>query len=164
MIVCWRTVRVPSDRREGFLSWIGENRRVREENGILFELVLEPSARRNPAKTLQPAQPQPTDDGDLIVITSWRSHDAFDAWIATPDRDRLTDSEVHRSVEYGPITRYSVMGGYLNLGGLSAVAATPKGSHEVGHTGECQRRSDRLPLAHQAIHRPRRGVPLRASG
>ena len=56
----------------------------------------------------------------------WPSHDVFDAWIATPDRDRLTDSDVHASVQYGPITRYDVVGGYLNRDGIAAVAAAPK--------------------------------------
>ena len=50
-----------------------------------------------------------------MVITAWPSHEVFDAWIATPDRDRLTASDTHRSVDYHPITRYDVAGGYLNL-------------------------------------------------
>jgi hypothetical protein len=54
------------------------------------------------------------------------SHEAFDAWIDTPDRDRLTASDLHGSVRYGPITRYDVAGGYLNLDGLSAVADSVK--------------------------------------
>jgi hypothetical protein len=43
----------------------------------------------------------------------------FDAWIATPDRDRLTASATHQAVGYHPITRYEVAGGYLNVDGLS---------------------------------------------
>jgi hypothetical protein len=43
----------------------------------------------------------------------------FDAWIATPDRDRLTASDTHQSVDYHPITRYEVVGGYLNLDALT---------------------------------------------
>jgi hypothetical protein len=39
-------------------------------------------------------------------------HEVFDAWIATPERDALTASDVHRSVEYRPITRYDAVGGY----------------------------------------------------
>ena len=105
MIVCWRTVAVPGDQRERFLSWIEENRTLREAHGICAELVLEPS----------------TTDGETIVVTIWPSHEVFDAWIATPERDRLTDSNVHKSVEYRPITRYDVVGGYLNLDGLAAV-------------------------------------------
>jgi hypothetical protein len=50
------------------------------------------------------------------------SHDAFDAWIQTPDRDRLTASEVQASVEYGPITRRAIVGGYVRVDGLAAVA------------------------------------------
>ena len=42
----------------------------------------------------------------------WPSHEVFDAWIATPDRDALTASEVHQAVDYRPITRYDVAGGY----------------------------------------------------
>jgi hypothetical protein len=122
MIVCWRTVRVPKEERARFLAWIEENRALREEHGILTELVLDRSSRQNPAKTLQPPEPPPGSGEDLIVITAWASHDAFDAWIDTPDRDRLTASDEHSSVEYGPITRYDVTGGYLNLDGLMAVA------------------------------------------
>ena len=51
MIVCWRTVDVPDDERAGFLAWIDENRKLRQEHGILFELVLGRSSRQNPAKT-----------------------------------------------------------------------------------------------------------------
>jgi len=126
MIVCWRTVHVPKVERDRFMAWIEENRRLREEHGILFELVLGRSARQNPAKTLQPSDPESGEEGDLVVVTAWASHDAFDSWIETPDRDRLTDSDVHRSVEYCPITRYDVVGGYLNLDGISAVAEFPK--------------------------------------
>ena len=36
----------------------------------------------------------------------------FDAWIATPERDALTDSYVHRAVDHRPITRHDVIGGY----------------------------------------------------
>ena len=126
MIVCWRHVQVPESERERFTAWIEVNRDVREEHGILFEFVLDRSSRQNPAKTLQPPDPEPGDEGDLMVVTAWSSHAAFDAWIETPDRDRLTDSDVHHSVEYGPITRYDVVGGYLNLDGLATVAESLK--------------------------------------
>jgi hypothetical protein len=49
----------------------------------------------------------------LIVITAWPSHDTFDAWIDTPDRDRLTASPTHEAVEFRSLTRYDVVGGYL---------------------------------------------------
>jgi hypothetical protein len=55
------------------------------------------------------------------VITAWASHQAFDAWIETPERDRLTASDVHGLVEYGPITRYDVADGYVSVGGLASV-------------------------------------------
>ena len=126
MIVCWRTVQVPNVERQRFAAWVEENRALREEYGILFELILERSKRQNPAKTLQPSDPESAEEGELVVITAWASHDAFDAWIDTPDRDRLTESDVHRSVSYRPITRYDVAGGYLNLDGLTAVAESPK--------------------------------------
>ena len=127
MIVCWRTVSVPDDERTRFLDWIEENRALRQEHGILFELVMARSTRQNPAQTLQPPTSEPGTTGDdMIVVTAWASHDAFDAWIDTPDRDRLTVSDVHGAVEYGPITRYDVAGGYLNLDGLSAVAKPVK--------------------------------------
>jgi heme-degrading monooxygenase HmoA len=103
MIVCLRTVDVPDAEREGFLAWIDENRPVREAHGILAELVLEPTGG----------------EGETVVITAWPSHEVFDAWIATPDRDRLTASDTHRSVDYHPITRYEVAGGYLDLDALA---------------------------------------------
>ncbi|HMC69743.1 MAG TPA: hypothetical protein VKJ07_11365, partial [Mycobacteriales bacterium] len=52
------------------------------------------------------------DEGETVVVTVWPSHEVFDAWIATPERDALTASDVHQSVEYRPITRYDVVGGY----------------------------------------------------
>jgi hypothetical protein len=103
MIVCLRTVAVPADRRDDYLAWIGEGRAVREDHGILAELVLE----------------QTSAEGETVVITIGPSHEVFDAWIATPERDELTATEVHQAVEYRPITRYDVAGGYLNLPGLA---------------------------------------------
>jgi hypothetical protein len=38
----------------------------------------------------------------------------------TPERDALTDSDVHRAVDYHPITRYEIAGGYLDLAALAA--------------------------------------------
>jgi heme-degrading monooxygenase HmoA len=102
MILCVRTVGVPAEQRERYLAWIAEGRAVREQHGILAELVLEPSEGQ----------------GDTGVITAWPSHEVFDAWIATPERDRLTASDVHQAVDYRPITRYDVAGGYLNIEGL----------------------------------------------
>ncbi len=105
MIVCLRTVEVPAPERRRYLDWIAEGRRVRQDQGILAELVLEPASG----------------EGGTVVITIWPSHEVFDAWIATPDRDRLTASAVHAAVDYRPITRYDVVGGYLNAPGLAEV-------------------------------------------
>jgi heme-degrading monooxygenase HmoA len=105
VIVCLRTVIVPAAERGRYLEWIADARSVREDHGILAELVLEPV----------------TGGGETVVITIWPSHEVFDAWIATPDRDRLTASDVHAAVDYRPITRYDVAGGYLNLAGLAEV-------------------------------------------
>jgi hypothetical protein len=80
----------------------------------------------NPAKTLQAEDPEPRTERQSIVVTAWASHGAFDARIDTPDRDRLTASDAHDSVAYGPITRHDVIGGYLNLDGLLAVADSVK--------------------------------------
>jgi heme-degrading monooxygenase HmoA len=109
MIACLRTVGVPPEVRERYLAWISEGRAVREAHGILAELVLEPTGG----------------DGETIVLTIWPSHEVFDAWIATPDRDRLIASDVHQAVSYQPITRYDIVGGYLNQPGLAAAAASP---------------------------------------
>jgi heme-degrading monooxygenase HmoA len=102
MIVCLRTVDVPEPVRDRYLTWIAEGRAIRESHGILAELVLEPS----------------TADGPTVVVTIWPSHELFDAWIATPERDALTASAVHQAVDYDPITRYEIAGGYLNQPGL----------------------------------------------
>ena len=103
MIVCLRTVVVPPEWRERYTAWIADGRAIRQEHGILAELVCEPADAA----------------GETVVITVWPSHEVFDAWIATPHRDALTASEVHRAVSYRPITRYEVAGGYLNIEGIS---------------------------------------------
>ena len=115
MIACLRTVGIPPDMRERYLTWIAEGRAIREAHGILAELVLEPSSG----------------DGETVVLTIWPSHEMFDAWIATPERDRLTASDVHRAVSYQPITRYDVAGGYLNQPGLAVTATSPATQEET---------------------------------
>jgi hypothetical protein len=117
---------LPDEVRQPFLAWIEENRQLRERHGILFELVLERSVQQNPPKAMPPAALGADSEEQTLVITAWPSHEMFDAWIETPDRDRLTDSEVHRSVEFGPITRYDIARGYLNLEGLKAVVQSWK--------------------------------------
>jgi len=112
MIVCWRTVHVSHDQRDAFLAWIDDNATVRREHGILFEYVLATSPRQNPANTLQRSITPIVDDEELTVVTAWPDHDTFDAWIDTPDRDRLTASAVHAVIEYRPITRFDAIGGY----------------------------------------------------
>jgi heme-degrading monooxygenase HmoA len=114
VIVCLRTVVVPAEWRQRFLAWIDAGRAIREAHGILAELVLEPSGP----------------DGDTVVITAWPSPEIFDAWIATPERDALTASEVHQAVEYRPIVRYEVTGGYLNLPGITIHDPNPPSTQE----------------------------------
>jgi len=96
VIVCLRTVAIPIDQRARYLQWIADGRAVREAHGLLAEWILEPS----------------DGDGDTLVVTVWPSHEVFDAWIATPERDALTASDAHQAVEYRPITRYDAVGGY----------------------------------------------------
>ena len=110
MIVCLRTVAIPDEVRDRYLAWIDEGRTLRQAHGILAELVCEPSSG----------------EGETVVVTVWPDHATFDAWIATPERSALTASDVHQAVDYRPITRYEVAGGYLNLPGL----------HEAGPTLE----------------------------
>lgn len=98
MIVCLRTVGVPPEWRARFLAWIANGRSIREAHGIVAEWVLEPS----------------TGAGEAVVVTVWPSHEIFDAWIATPERDALTASDVHQAVDYRPLTRYDFAGGYLD--------------------------------------------------
>jgi len=110
VIVCLRNVAVPPEWRERYLAWIDAGRAIRQQHGILAELVCEPAGPY----------------GDTVVITIWPSHEVFDAWIATPHRDALTNSDVHRAVSYQPITRYEVTGGYLILPGLTAHDPSPQ--------------------------------------
>jgi len=110
VIVCLRTVVVPSEWHDRYLAWIADGRAIRQQHGIMAELVCEP------------AEP----GGETVVITVWPSHQVFDAWIATPHRDALTASEVHQAVSYRPITRYEVAGGYLNLPSLTACDPSPQ--------------------------------------
>jgi heme-degrading monooxygenase HmoA len=109
VIVCLRTVAVPAEWRERYLAWIEDGRAVRQQHGLLAELVCQPS----------------NNVGETVVITIWPSHEVFDAWIATPERDALTASEVHQAVHYAPITRYDVPRGYLNLPGLAVHDLNP---------------------------------------
>jgi heme-degrading monooxygenase HmoA len=122
MIVCIRTVSVPSAWRRRYLAWIEAGRAIREQHGILGELVL-----RNSGDHLQSRS-----DIEFVVITMWPSHEVFDAWIATPYRDALTASEVHQAVSYRPITRYDVAGGYVCLPGLARLMGEQSASEEVG--------------------------------
>jgi heme-degrading monooxygenase HmoA len=106
VIVCLRTVVVPPIERVRYLEWIADGRAVRQTHGILAEWVLEPA----------------DGDGDTVVVTVWPSHEVFDAWIATPERDALTASDVHQAVSYRPIVRYDLAGGYTNLSSWTALA------------------------------------------
>jgi heme-degrading monooxygenase HmoA len=114
VIVCLRTVVVPAEWRQRFLNWIDAGRAIRQAHGILAELALEPSGA----------------EGDTVVITVWPSHEIFDAWIATPERDALTASDVHQAVQYRPIVRYEVAGGYLNLPGITIHDPNPPTTQE----------------------------------
>lgn len=105
-------MRVPDNQRQQFLVWIGDNAELRRQHGILAELVLARSPRQNPAKTRQPDDTD-ADAEEYVVLTAWPDHETFDAWIDTPDRDRLTASPTHEAVEFRPLTRYDVIGGYL---------------------------------------------------
>jgi heme-degrading monooxygenase HmoA len=108
MIVCVRTIGIPESVRDRYLRWIADGRSVREAHGLLAEWVLDPSGG----------------EGETVVITVWPSHQVFDAWIATPERDELTASDVHRLVDYRPIIRYDLVGGYTNLAALTELATT----------------------------------------
>jgi quinol monooxygenase YgiN len=105
-----RTVVVPPEWHDRYLAWIADGRAIRQQHGILAELVCEPA----------------TLGGETVVITIWPSHEVFDARIATPHRDALTASKVHQAVSYRPITRYEVTGGYLNLLSLAVHDPSPQ--------------------------------------
>lgn len=96
MIVCLRHVGVPPSQRARYLDWISVNREMREEHGIVFEWILEPA------------------DDETVVANGWPSAEVFEAWIRTPERERLTLSDVHQAVAYRPLTRYLLLGGYTS--------------------------------------------------
>ena len=48
MIVCLRTVRVPTDERARYLEWIEAGREVREAHGLLAEWVLDQAVDYQP--------------------------------------------------------------------------------------------------------------------
>ena len=95
MIVCLRTVAVPSSERERYLAWIAGGETCARSTESWRSGCLEPSSGER----------------DTVVVTVWPSHEVFDAWIATPERDALTASEVHQAVRYRPVTRHDVVGG-----------------------------------------------------
>jgi hypothetical protein len=97
VIACLRTGQVPNDQRAGYLERIRRTRR-REAHAIVAELVHEPTSA----------------DNETVVLTLWPSHQVFDAQSATPERDALTASDVHQSIDYRPTTRDEIAGGYLN--------------------------------------------------
>src|SRR6266545_4153725 len=174
MIVCWRTVRIPRAERERFGAWVQANRTVRQQHGILFELVLDRSARQNPAKAPQ-LLPPPDHHGndtdgvlEAVVVTAWASHDAFDAWINTPDRDRLTASRSTRPSPSGrsPATTPPAATSTATACVPSPAPSTPsptsvRSSHELGHPCASQDRPDRLPVADAPVHRPPSRDPVR---
>ena len=101
---------MPAEWRDRFLRWIADGREIREAHGIVAEWVLEPSDAT----------------GQTVVVTVWPSHEVFDAWIATPERDALTASDVHQAIEYQPITRYDLAGGYLNPSAIESFIEQPR--------------------------------------
>ena len=96
MIVCLRTVAVPADVRDRYLHWIDDGRAVREAHGILAEWVLEPVQRRRRHRG----------DHGVAVARGVRRLDRH-ARARRAHRVRRAPA-----VEYRPITRYDVVGGY----------------------------------------------------
>ena len=75
------------------------------------------------------------------VVVPPEVRDRYLAWIATPEREALTVSDVHRAVDYRPITRYDAVGGdtpagppleVLPCSGSPATAPRPTGSRAHG--------------------------------
>jgi hypothetical protein len=96
VIVGLRRVAVSTPPRAGHLDWIAEGRARREGHGIRAEWVLQPALG----------------EGATMVLTVWPSYEVLDTWIAAPECDALTASDVHNAVEYRLITRYDSIGGY----------------------------------------------------
>ena len=103
MIVCLRTVGVPPGR-DRYLAWINE---------------AEPSAKPTASS------PSSCSNPPAATATPWWSLSGPPTRCSTPGSPRpsagaLTASDVHRAVDYGPITRFEVSGGYLDLAALAA--------------------------------------------
>jgi len=115
MIVCLREVVIPNFVKSKYLKWILDGKCVRQRHGLLAEWVIEPSDL----------------SGDAMVITVWPSHEIFDLWIDTPDRDALTKSEVHQSVSYRPLRRYDLIDGYTNVEAFASLFGGPVVLQEI---------------------------------
>lgn len=116
--VASRYRRASSRSRHDCLS--SHRRRPRRPPGPLPRLDRRRSRRSRSPRHLAELVCEPaTAEGDTLVITIWPDHATFDAWIATPERDALTASDVHQAVDCHPITHYDVAGGYLNLVALA---------------------------------------------
>ncbi len=95
-LVCVRTVAVLPENSEAFSAWIESNRELRQRYGILMERVL-----------------RPTDgQGDWLIITMWKSEEAFEKWLVAPEKPAVDGSPGHGLVKFGKIKRYDTVSGY----------------------------------------------------
>lgn len=95
-LVCVRTVQIPRANEAAFYAWIQANRALRERYGILMERVL-----------------RPTDgQGDWLIITMWKSAEAFEKWLVAPEKPTVDASAGHALVSFGKIKRYETTAGY----------------------------------------------------
>ena len=95
-LVCVRTVQIPPESEAAFFAWIRSNRELRERYGILMERIL-----------------QPTDgQGDWLILTMWESEEAFEKWLAAPEKPAVDASPGHALVKFGKIKRYDTASGY----------------------------------------------------
>jgi heme-degrading monooxygenase HmoA len=100
-LVCVRTVQIPPENEEAFFAWIQSNRVLRQRYGILMERIL------------RPADGQPTaGQGDWLIITLWESEEAFEKWLAAPEKPAVDASPGHALVKFGKIVRYDTVAGY----------------------------------------------------
>ncbi len=95
-IVCIRTIEVAPEDEEAFYKWIEENRPLRQRMGCLMERVLKPSDGYGPT----------------LMLTMWKNHEVFDAWIKTPEHAAVSSSPGHALCRWQPIKRYDIAAGY----------------------------------------------------
>ncbi len=128
MIVCLRTVVVPSEERASYLEWIADGRAVREAHGILAEWVLEPT----------------DGDGETVVVTIWpqpRGVRRLDRHARTRRAHRVRRPPRGRVPAHHPLRRRRWL---PQPAGSPRPSTSRRSSHEMDHPRPPQDRPHRL--------------------